>query len=140
MAGFVQDHVVVDELDVARLELDVEVVRRIVGERVEQVEGLDLARAQPRHVGEALRRLDVVPVAVDHRQLPFMPMEDRRLVPALPARRDLAAAVEAERLEQDGGELWTPAKHLVVERDRADDAAQAAGLRGLEAEQPDDVD
>src|SRR5262249_59453087 len=34
----------------------------------------------------------------------------------------------------------SPAKHLIVERDRADDAAQAPGLCGLEAQQPDDID
>ena len=76
-------------------------------------------------------RLDVVSVAVNHREPIGMPMKDRRLVPALLAGRDFAATVEAERLEQDGGEIGTPAKHLVVKRDRADDAAQAAGLRGL---------
>src|SRR5262249_10608416 len=101
---------------------------------------LDLLRGEPRRVGEALCRLDVVSVAVDHRELIGMPMKDRRLVPTPLAGRDLAAPVERERPEQDGGEMRTPAKQLGVERDRADDAAQAAGLRGLQAQQPDDID
>ena len=58
-----QDDVVVDELDIARLELDIEIVRRIVRECVEQIERLDLLRGQSRRVGEALRRLDVMSVA-----------------------------------------------------------------------------
>ena len=35
IGAIVQDHVVMDELDVARLELDIEIVRRVIGECVE---------------------------------------------------------------------------------------------------------
>ena len=53
--AIVQYHVVVDELDISGLELDVEIVGRVVGHRVEQVERFDLLCGQPGHVGKTLR-------------------------------------------------------------------------------------
>ena len=53
--AIVQDHVVVDELDITGLELDVEIVGRVVGQRVEQVERFDLLCGQPGRVGKTLR-------------------------------------------------------------------------------------
>src|SRR5262249_5609477 len=67
-----------------------------------------------------------------------VPMKDRRLVPALLAGRDLAATVEAERLEQRGREIGGPGEQLVGGRDRGDDAAQGPGLRRLQAHGPGD--
>ena len=55
IGAIVQDHVVVDELDIAGLELDVEIVGLVVGQRVEQVERFDLLCGQPRRVGKTLR-------------------------------------------------------------------------------------
>ena len=56
----VQDGVVVHELHVARLELHEHVQLGIVGQRVEQVERLDVSGREARRVGEALGGVDVL--------------------------------------------------------------------------------
>ena len=66
IGAIVQDHVVVDELDVPRLELDIKMVRWVVGQSVEQIKRLILLQRQARDIGEALCRLDVVSVAIEN--------------------------------------------------------------------------
>jgi hypothetical protein len=46
----------------------------IVGQRIEQVERLDMGRREPRRVGEALRRIDVLAL-VDRGQEALVPVE-----------------------------------------------------------------
>ena len=56
--AIVQDHVVVDELDVARGEVHVQHEVGMLQPRVERVQGRALPIGQRRHAGEPLRRLD----------------------------------------------------------------------------------
>src|SRR6516164_3893910 len=139
IGAVMQDHVVMKELYIAGPKRDIEIVRRVVRKRVEQIERLDLPFGQPRRVGRALRGRDVVPVAVDDRELAGMPVKHRGFVVAFPARRHFAATIEAKRLKQDGRQIGTATKHLVVEENRAHDAAQATGLGRLQAQQRDNV-
>src|SRR5215472_93001 len=66
-------------------------------------------------------------------------MKDRYFVVPFFAGRHFAATIEVERLKQDSREIRTLAKHLIVEKNRADNSAQAASLGGLQAQQRNDV-
>ncbi len=68
-----------------------------------------------------------------------MPVEDRDRVVGFHARRNLAAPVDAEGLEQDLRQRRVARQHLVVERDGADDGAEPAAPRLLQAHEADDV-
>jgi hypothetical protein len=112
---------------------------RIVAELVDEVHRRDLRRGEPPRRKILLRGLDVLP-HVDARQPAGVPVEDRNVEPGLHALGDLAAAVGRIRLEQRGHQVRPAGEHLVVDRHGARQVALAAGLGGLQAQQPDDVD
>src|SRR5580693_48888 len=134
----VQHRVVVHELHVARLELHEHVQLGIVGQRIEQVERLDMGGRQARGVGEALGGVDVLAL-VDRGEEALVPAERRNLEIGLLAFRHLAASVGGHRLEQELQQVGPAAVHFVEYRGRAHQRRQAAGLRRLEAQQADDV-
>ncbi len=134
----VQQRVVVNELHVAGLQRHREMQRRVVAQRVEQVQRFDLQLARGRRIGEALRRIDVLAL-VDRRQPAVEPAEHRDLEIRLRTRRHFAASVGGQRLEQLGCQVGAPRAQLVVQRGRRDQRRQPAAPRRLQAQQADDV-
>src|SRR5262249_61539709 len=72
----VQDRVVVDQLYVARTKLHLYIQRRVVGQRVEHIQRLDLSGGESRNIRRPARRFDVLPL-IDRREQSLMPVEDR---------------------------------------------------------------
>ena len=132
------DHAVVEELDVAGAEIHVEPEALAVGERVDQLHGLDHFGREPRHLGKPLGGVDVG--AAVHAEQPPVPRREARLgVVGLAARRLLAADVGIIRPVEHREQIRARGQDLVVNGGRAGNAAQAAALCRTQAEQADDV-
>ena len=97
-----------------------------------------MLRRQPRRIGEALRRIDVLAL-VDGAEETLVPVEHRDLEIRLHARRHFAAPVGGDGLEQQTQQVRPAPTHLVEDGARADQRRQAAAFRRLQAQQADDV-
>ena len=129
-------HAVVQELDVARLQVHRQEELGRIGELVHQVERLHLSRRERRRLRPSLRRLDVA-AAVVHDEPFALETEHAQLVEAL--RTIAVAPVEPERLVQHLGQIRAACHDLVVQRGGADDGAGAAAPSRPHAQQTDDV-
>ena len=130
---------VVHELHVARAEFDGEVELGIVGERIQHVQRLVLGGGEAAGLRKVFLRGADVLARKDRGQLAGMPVEHRQLEPRQHARRDFAAPVGGEGVEQLLPQVRPEVQKFVMQGDRADQAALTAGLGGLQAQQPDDV-
>src|SRR5262249_48252958 len=88
---------------------------------------------------KSLRRFDIVSITIDDRELIRVPMEDRSFVVPFLSRRHLAAAIETQRLEQDGCQVGATAKHVVVQKNLAGDAAPTPSLCCPKAQQSNNI-
>ena len=133
-----QQHVVVDELDVARRQPHREVQLRIVGQCVEGIERLDVERAQARRFRKTLRAVEVLALVEDAERA-GMPAEHRDHEPRVLAGRYLAAPVVRHRHQQPRQQVGAGAAQRVEDRQRADQQRIAAAPRFAQAQQADDV-
>src|SRR5680860_1535453 len=133
-----QDPTVVQQLDVARGELHLQVEGRVVGDRLEKIHGFELLVRQPRRGRVALGVADVPTEVEDPRHAVHVAEHREREVGSL-ARRLLVVAVPRQWLIQHVDEVGTATEHLVVHRAGADDPALPAGPGPEEAQQPDEV-
>src|SRR5882672_1936028 len=128
----VQHDKIVEELDVATLEIDVE--RALFDCLPINLDRLLLRRRELRHCGQLLRLVDRGAHA-GRAEIAVREREDRLLEIRQLARRDLAAARAIEVLGEDFHQVVPSLQHAVINRDRARDPALAAALRGIEAKQ-----
>src|SRR5690348_4615698 len=130
-AGMQHDEVV-EELDVAALEIDVE--RALFDRLPIELDCLLLGRRELRHARQLLRLVDHGADA-GRAEIAIREREDRLLEIRELARRNLAAAGAIEVLGQDLHEIGPARQHAVIDRDRAGNPALAAALRRLQAEE-----
>src|SRR6185295_5159081 len=113
-----------------------EVDAGLARDRLVDVEELALAVSDGR-IGVARGRPEVVAV-VERAEPAAVPAARNRRYPARPALR-LVTAIQRDRLVEALDQVRASAEQLVVDGNRADDAARAAATRGAEAQEPDDV-
>ena len=130
----VQQHMVVDVLDVARLEQGREMELVAARQAVQQGQGLLLDRGQARHIGEALRR-DDVRAHVAAGELALVDIENGLQVVGRAARLLLSLPTPGEGLVQHLEQVGAAPGDFVVNRHRAADHAQATRLGGAQHEQ-----
>src|SRR5437867_3795554 len=131
----VRDLPVVDELHLARLEMEVHAELRPIHGAVQLVQRL-LALRVERHPGQGLaiadleaRQPTVQPVRLD--------LEDRVMRDHAVAGSVLALPVGGDGLIQASEKLGPPVQDLVVRRGKADEATHAAFHGRMQAQQPD---
>ncbi len=130
----VQSDVVVQQLQIARIEHHREVHRRIGRERVHQCNRLVLRVGEPRHFRIALRRADMrADVAAG--ELALVHREDRLLVGRCGVVGVLALQAPGERLVEHFEQVGPGARDLVVDRHRARDHRAPAASGGAQHEQ-----
>jgi hypothetical protein len=134
----VQHHVVVAELDIADLQVHVEMDLRILRQLVEQVECCPLDRRQ-RHAGLGAGGVDLVADQADAHQSVARAEHwqaigrDRAFRQCRLAADVMEAAIERRQI------LGMPLQDLVVDGDGAHHARQPAALGAAQAEQAHDV-
>src|SRR4051794_13191766 len=135
-ASRMQGHEIVEELDIAGCEANVD--RTLIDHLSIERNSLRLSRRKRRHAGKLLRLEDggtgagSAEVSVDER-------EDRLLEPWRRTRIHLAGMGAIKIFRQHLREIRTPLEEPVVDRDRACDPAFASALCALQAQQPDIV-
>ena len=130
--------VVVNELHVAGLQLHPKMQLGVIGQRIEQVQRLDVRRCQAHGALEPLRAVDVLAL-VEHRQAALVPGQRRDRHPGQGALGHFAPAVGGDRVEQQGQQVGAQFPHAVVEGFGADQQRTAAGLGLAKAQQADHV-
>ena len=85
-----QQRVIVDELNVAGTKFHVQMQRRVIGQRVEQIQRLNLLRGQGWHIRKAARRFDVLAL-LNGREQVSVPIENRDAKVGQLSGRDFAA-------------------------------------------------
>ena len=109
-----QQSMIVDELHVTGLKPHAKMEPGIICERVEEIQRLDVSRRQSRRIRKALRGLDIISVTVDYREVICIPIKDRCFIETFLTGRYFAATIEREWLKQNGRQIGTAPKHLVV--------------------------
>ena len=120
-----KDRPVREQLDVAGLEVHVEVQLGIRGERVDDVEQLALRLGEAGNIGMILRLLDV-PTDVHEPEPIGETRQDRGGEPRPLARQLLTVEVEVPRLSKKRNEIGPASLQLLEDRHRADELRQAA--------------
>src|SRR5262245_5591440 len=128
-----KDRVVGEELDIAWLELHLEIKVRAVGNFLIEVEQVALLGSEARHFRVALDGAEVVAV-VERAQFAVSETARRHREVRWAVASLLVAGVEEERLVEPLDEIRTTLQQLVVHRHRTDYAATASRLCRAQAQ------
>src|SRR5260370_37330476 len=109
-----EDDMVLQELDVARLEMQTQAERVLLADRVVQVERLALGVRHARRVGKARQRIDVLADWGVAGEQAAVPGEERHAEPWLLAGWHLAAAGHVGRLIKFGKQVRPAPQPLVL--------------------------
>ena len=134
-----EDLGVVQQLDVAGLEVHLDVESRVVGDGLDEVERLALRVGESRDLRVALRVADVPADVEDAWHGAVDVVEDGQREGRVVAGRLLAVAVPPHRLVEHVEQVGSPAEDLVVDGVAAGELALATGPRRVKAQQADDV-
>ena len=136
--AIVEQAVVVDELHVATREPHADIQAGVVCQRVEEIERFDMVGRQPRGIGKALRRIDVLAL-IHYCQKSLVPAEDGNGEEGLRTRRYLAAPVRSDVLEQVREQVGPIATDCVVDGHRAHQQRIAALASLVQAQQANHI-
>jgi hypothetical protein len=136
--GSSKSTVVLQVVDLARLEPHLDVEGRVLGNRVDQVEELGLLGREPRHLRVALGLADV-PGDVEEGETPILVAADGQLEERILALGLLVVAIPVEGLVEQRDQVGPAPQDLVVERRRAHEPVLAARAPLSDAEQRHEV-
>src|SRR6266404_1880387 len=110
--AIVKDGVIVNDLNIARLKLHVQMKIGVIRQGIKKIKRLDLYRGQPGDVCKPTRRFNVLPL-INRRQESLVPGENRNLEVRLLSIHRFTAPVRLDRVKQNSQEIRPKPPHLV---------------------------
>ena len=138
LCSAVQHDQIIDELDVARLEIHFQLESWIVRERLHRVEGLVVESGQARDRSETLGAANEFRHETGH-NMPLPRKKDRHFVPGVLTVHDLVPPIETNGFSQDRCQLRALSNQRIPDRGRTGQSRRSTKTRAMKTEQADDL-